>query len=367
MSAAKRLTLVSGLFDIAGRERNPRRRPADEFLRDGTLLMELDQDVVVFADPELAPRVQALRDAAGVGARTRVVAVALEDLPAHLLHDRIAAARSEHPVLNANPDKDTVLFTELQWSKFELVRRAIELDPFGASHYAWIDFVNRGDDPHPDDPLFERPSDRVRLLAMRGFRAEELADREDYYAYLRGHLAAGYITADRDRFLRLAEEFDSLARSELDAGFAPSEEQLLPVLCAQEPELFEFHYGDYSHLLANYLQVRGSAGNLLFQLRNARAEGDFGYANEIGGRVVAAQRAGTLECEPEVLADLLDEAFVAAWRVGGSRSPEAAEIAALYAELVRTVPAFRDAFLRNEIRIRANFEYLPLDRRPWSA
>ena len=86
-----------------------------------------------------------------------------------------------------------------------------------------------------------------------------------------------------------------------------------------------------------------------------------------GPEVVAAHGAGTLETEPAVLSDLLDEAFVAAWRVGGSRSADAAQIAALYAELVRTDPGFRDAFLRNEIRIRANFDYLPLDRRPWSA
>ena len=367
MSEAARLTLVSGLFDLAGREGNPRRRPIDEFLRDGEMLIRLDADVVVFADPQLAPQLAELREAAGRSARTRIVPVALEDLPAHELHDRIERARRRRPVLNANPDKDTTLFVELQWSKLELVRRAIQLDPFGGSHFAWIDFVNRGDPPHPEDHAFEHPSDRVRLLAMRGLRADHVADRTEYYSHLRGFVAAGYITADRERFLRLAALFDSLAREELDAGFAPSEEQLLPVLCVREPELFEFHHGDYEALFSNYVRLRGSADNLLFQMRTARDDGDFAYAHALGTKVVAAFRDDTLQTEPDVLADLLDEAFVAAWRTEGSRSKTAAGIAALYAELVRSDARFRDAFLRNEVRIRANFAYLPLDRRPWRA
>lgn len=365
MSGGKRLTLVSALFDLGRRERNPRRRPADEYLRDGGMLMELDAELVVFADPELAPRVAEMREARGLEARTRVIPLALEELPAHSLLDRIAEARERNPVLNRDPDKDTPLFVVVQWSKFELVRRAIELDPFGSSHYAWIDFVNRGADPHPADPVFERPSDRVRLLRMRGFCPEDVADRRDYYSHIRGLVAGGYIAADREHFLRLAELFASLSEEELEAGFGPSEEQLLPVLCLDQPDLFEFHHGDYADLFTNYLQLRGGADNLLLQLRTARDERDFGYADSLGTQVVAAHRAGTLKCEPGQLAELLDEAFVAAWRTGGSRSEAAADIAALYAELVRADPAFRDAFLRDEVRVRANFDFLPLDRRPW--
>lgn len=366
MNGRKRLTLVSALYDLAGRERNTRRRTAADYLGTAGFLLELDQDVVIFADPELAPQLEARRATAGLGGRTRVIVEPLEELPAHRLHDEIAAARQRQPILNRDPDKDTVLFTELQWSKFELVRRAIELDPFGGSHFAWIDLVNRGLPPHPDDPLFEHPSDPVRLLSMRGFEARQLKDRAGYYAYLQGHIAAGYITAAREGFLRLSELFESTARDELDAGFAPSEEQLLPVLFAREPELFEFHYGDYSHLLRNYLRLRGSADNLLFQMRTAREEGQFAHGHAVGERVVAAHLDGVLECVPGTLAALLDEAFVAAWRVGGSRSEDAARVAALYAELVRAEPEFRDAFLRDEIRVRRNFDYLPLDRRPWS-
>lgn len=329
------------------------------------MLLELDQDLVVFADPELAAEVTRRRAEAGLAERTRVIPEPLEKLPAHQLHDEIAAARERRPIVNHNPDKDTVLFTEVQWSKFECVRRAIELDPFGGSHFAWIDFATRGLHPQPDDPMFEHPSDRVRLLTMRGFQAHELEDRGDYFAYLRGHVAAGYITAARESFLRLSTLFDAAVRDELAAGFAPSEEQLLPVLCVGEPDLFEFHYGDYSHLLVNYLRLRGSADNLLFQMRTAREEGHFAHAHAVGEQVVAAHLDGVLECEPGMLAALLDEAFVAAWRVGGSRSEAAARVAAIYAELVRAEPEFRDAFLRDEIRVRRNFEYLPLDRRPW--
>jgi hypothetical protein len=57
--ARPRLTLVAGLFDLAARERNSRRRPAAHYLGHGEFVLALDRDTVFFVDGELAEQVRA--------------------------------------------------------------------------------------------------------------------------------------------------------------------------------------------------------------------------------------------------------------------------------------------------------------------
>lgn len=356
------LTLVTALYDLAGRERNPRRRTTDHYLEAAGFVIGLDVRLVVFADPDLAPELVRRRQEAGLAERTRVVSLPFEGLQAHRLVEQIAAAREAHPVENANPHKDTHRYVALQWSKFELLERAAELEP-ASSHLAWID-LGLPFRPHPDDRVFERPSDRVRLLRMRPWSPNEMADRGEYFRYMRGLVAGGYVSGAREPLLRVCELFGEEYRGALAAGLAPNDEQLLPLLCDAEPGLFEFHHGDYADILGNYERLRGGASNLAFQLRVARDAGLYARGLELCEAILASHRAGTLECSPAELANLLDECFLAAWYGGEGDRALAGEIADLYRERVAADPGFRDVYLREEIRVRSNFELLGTG--PWN-
>jgi hypothetical protein len=310
---------------------------------------------MLFVDPELAEEI-ARRRAARPLARTLVVPTRLEALEAHEKHEAVRAARRARPLRNADPRKDTPLYTVLGWAKFEL--RAAALDPFRASHFAWIDLGLKAKRDHCiEDGVFASPSDRIRLLMMRPFTSGEIAD-PGYSEYLRGYVAAGYLTGSRANVTRLGELFARHVEDALAAGWAPSEEQLLPVLCTEHPDLFEFHYGDYPHLLQNYVHLRGSAPNLLFQMRVARDAGDFPRAHEIGRHVVAGHRSGAFVCEAAELAALLEECFIAAYYAEHPSQETAREISEIYMGLATNDADFRDVFLRDEIRVRTNFSFV---------
>lgn len=212
--------------------------------------------------------------------------------------------------------------------------------------------------PHPDDDPFARPADRARLLMMRPFFPGELADRHRYFAWLWGHVAAGYISGSRASMLRVRERFDQAARAALADGYAPSDEQLLPIVAASEPGLFEYHHGDYGHILANYVRPRGSAENLAFQLRILRDAGVFARADPLCRPTVESIEAGGFEAGSQALAGLLDECFLAAYYGEDEPRELARRILELYRERVERDPAFRDTFLRDEIRLRRNFAFL---------
>jgi hypothetical protein len=355
----KRLTLVTALFDLATREQNNQRRTPSDYFVAARRVLALDENMVVFADPDLCDTIAGKRRRGGHEARTLVVPTRLEELPAHAELGRIEAARHANPLRNGDLDVDTPLYTVVQWAKFDLMERAIAEDPFGASHFAWIDFGLAARSPDPADQVFSDPGDGIRLAQMRRIDPADLADRAAYAAYLRGYMGANYMAGTRERFEALIRLFRDQATSLLDEGLALSEEQILPLLWAAEPELFDPLPGDYDDVLRNYRRLRGSAHNLVFQMREARDAGDREYADRIAQAAFASHEAGTLECSPAELAELLDECYLAAWYAPSDPGHErAARIASAYLDLAEQDPDFRDVFLRHEVRVRSNFALL---------
>lgn len=353
-----RLTLVTYLFDLARREPEIGRTTIRRYLQLAEdFVLGIDHDLVVFTEPEFAAPIEASRGSRGLGARTRIVPVTFEELPAHTLLQQIKSARARHPLSNANPRKDTPLYTALTWARPEFAARVARDDPFEGSHVGWIDIGLRFR-PHPGEDPFAYPSERVRLLSMRPLFEHELAARGCYLASLRGHVAAGYACGSRENMAWLGAAFARLGRETLDTGFAGSDEQLLPLLAATYPERFEFYHGDYEDILANYLVLHRGAENISFQIRTWREEGATGQGAPLARAVLQAVTAGELKADPESLATLLDDCYVAAWYGEPEPHPLARQIADLYLACTERDPAFREAFLRNEIHVRRNFSFL---------
>jgi hypothetical protein len=156
----------------------------------------------------------------------------------------------------------------------------------------------------------------------------------------------------------LGAAFARLVRETLDAGYAGSEEQLLPLLATAYPERFEFHHGDYNEALANYLVPHGGAENLSYQLRRWRDKGVPGEGAALARAISESVEAGQFDADPESLAILLDDCYVAAWYGENEPHPLARRIAELYLGRAEHDTPFRDSFLRNEIHVRRNFSFL---------
>ena len=203
--------------------------------------------------------------------------------------------------------------------------------------------------------MFRKLSARVRVCQLKPAPADLARDPFDYYEYLRGHAAAGYLSGDA----AAVAELSAVACAEMDAmlaeGRAVTDEQVLGMLLATRPELFEPYPGDYNHILENSVRLRGSAANLLMQMRVYRELQDWAAACELGARILDSRVDGSFEASGVHLSALLDEYLIAAFRLGRPELHGIDTIASAYAALVRADPGMRDEFLRNEIHIRNNF------------
>jgi hypothetical protein len=286
---------------------------------------------------------------------------ALEQLPRHALLSLAASARALHPLLNGNSPTDTPLSALLGWSKFDLLAEAIDLNPFGASHFIWLDFgiADAAQTGHvAEDGVFGDIPDEVRLLQTRPLDDELLLDRAHHLQYRRGHFASALISGHSASLLAAIAVINRALDDTLRDEFAPLDEHLLDLAISQAPEMFDLYHGDHASVLDNYRRTRSGAANLLDQLRIWRGRSEFEPASRLAARITDSVVAGTFVCESVVLARLLEECFIASYYAGGDERTQARACAALYVERCHRDPDFRDEFLRSEIRMRGNLAFV---------
>jgi hypothetical protein len=355
-TAPKKLTLVTGLFDLAARD-GTNRRSVDEYLRLGEAILALDQDLICFADPPLVDRIRARREAHGYGDRTSVVPLAFEQL-ACFRHKAAAEAATQPSGLN--PDKDTVNYALLGWAKFELIERALDKNPFDATHFAWVDLgVTHVADlggPASTEPFID-PSDRIKLHMLRYFGPETVKTPE-YWQQLQQNVAGGFFVGEASNMRFLVTAFWRAINLALSHGRRPLELDILPYLAVQAPERFTFSYGDYPDLFRNHVRLRRNGGHLLWIMRAAREHKAWQHSCAIGQLALEGYKAGTFDLAPEVVEKFLVEYYLAAYYRDYPRQDVAHEVASHYARLTYLSPQFRDVYREREQFIRDSFAYL---------
>ncbi|MGH7289673.1 MAG: hypothetical protein ACREJT_00585, partial [Myxococcota bacterium] len=179
-------------------------------------------------------------------------------------------------------EKDTPRYIALTWTKFQLLRSAVDANPFAATRLGWIDIglAHVANTSVATAGLaFDvvHVPDRVRLEILRPFTPAEVF-APDYFRHLHGIVALGYCTGDLDRLRQLCDLFDREVEAALAGGFAPSEEQIVPRIFAAHPHLFAPYDGDYHTILVNYAGMRAGVSKLVGDLRRAEALGEMAGA-----------------------------------------------------------------------------------------
>lgn len=298
-------TFVSGLWDLERRE-HLGRRTVEEYRALAAPVLDLDAQLVVFADPELVDWLAEERRRRGLAQRTRVIARSLEDLP----HHGLGQATADLPTYRNDEKTGTWTYNVLQWSKLSLVVEVAHDDP-STDHFAWIDL---GLSHVAVEPLsFPGPSDDVAVLQMRPVAPRELTDAAEFYSYERGRIAAGLIRADRAHFEELAAAFDAELVRALGLGVRPNEQMVLAALTVRRPELFSYYYGDYSSVLCNWDAIRDGVDVALMHVEHCRAWGLREQGAAVSQALLDSLAEGHLVIGPSTTERLLRTVLGAAW------------------------------------------------------
>lgn len=276
-------TLVTGYFDLTKKDdASPElcARPASFFLDShGSSVLALDQNLVVYCEPETEAKIWSMRPKS-LHPRTRVVVQAFEDFP--LTHHRATViANRGSPWCPTHP-RSTASYYLFCMARYAMLKQTIASNPFASDRFAWInvDIERMGYQNliHLDEALgVQREKFSTCFI---DYVPESLV--RDLPAYFGGNaclgrctMCSGFFTGSAPYMQEVCDRLEAEFVRCLDAGFGHSDEQLYPMVYFNRPDLFDWYIGDYGEMVTNYARVYDRTEQPIHNLiRNSLAAGD---------------------------------------------------------------------------------------------
>ena len=311
------LTLVTGFWSPKALDRPTVRSEAIYLHLFSELVRRVNFPMIVLIEPRLEEAVTAIVEKEKQKRpNVKVRPTPLADVP--YVTDREERFGALVPPHNVVREKDTIGFSRLTWAKPELVRRVAEEDPFGTTHFGWIDFgvahvAEIGARVNWSDVEAESTStDKVRICERMATAKSETDDAGYFYAYNSARVCGGFFTGTAESLRRLATVFDAELERMAEAWRFVLEEQVLAALTARHPDLFELWYADYFGLFTNVKTVQRDVATVLANLAHSRKFELWENGRSITRQLLDAMIRGGLRLEPDECVELIDDGLACA-------------------------------------------------------
>jgi hypothetical protein len=111
----------------------------------------------------------------------------------------------------------------------------------------------------------------------------------------------------------------------VEAGYGHAEEQFIPLIYLDHPELFEFYYGYYTQIVTNYHGIRENPDITIEAfIPKSRLNSQHQLAYDACKAVKKSLDEGIIKLKPAHIAKLYDELLIASWWLG--KRDEAVEV-----------------------------------------
>lgn len=322
-------TFVSMFINLSRVENNTQRRRAEEYFEHAKKLLQRDIFLYLFVEEDMMPLCMEERHKHNLLYKTVFKPITFETLPYYAHYEKIKQNRKLNPVQGACGFKDTPSYIVTVNSKIALVNQVIEENHFGSTHFGWVDFglFHVASDQYIDqDNTFEIKTDQIKLEFMQPIHHTIPLEPEKQYTKLYGMIAAGYMTGDMSHWKQFKILFEEEFYNALLLGYAPSEEQIFPVIMIKHPHFFDFYFGTYESILNNYHFQRTELEFLDTQLSKAKRV-DTEQAARLAQRVFSHMKLGYMQDQsPSTYMGFLIQTNSVFMTKYGIRSQEAKEV-----------------------------------------
>lgn len=248
-------TVVTAYFDLTRMpDASPsiKARPATHYLAHATTTMALDQNLVVFCEPDMLSTLRTLRPEY-LASKTRYIPMFFEEFPLYKYRDRLTENRKTKP---PHDDRNTVSYYLFCMARYAMLKRIIAENPFGSTHFAWLNLC------------IERMGWKNAMYLSRVFELNRSKVSSCYIDYAhpseldtvvrtgRCTMCSGFFTGDAEHMNTFCNRIETMFVHYLEAGLGHADEQLYSPVYFNDPELFEVYYGDYSEMITNYEWIR---------------------------------------------------------------------------------------------------------------
>ena len=190
--------------------------------------------------------------------KTRFIILEFHDIPIVSENfERIDGSRKRR---NYCPDpRNTTSYYLFCMSRYYLVLQSIKNNPFNSTHFAWCNICIERMSWKCGmylPSIWKQQRDKFSTCYIDYQSKKWTLNLEEYYRYGRCGMCSGFFTGNIKYFSQFCNLILSKFSKMADIGLGHADEQLYSLVYFDNPEIFEFYYGDYTEMIINYCTIK---------------------------------------------------------------------------------------------------------------
>jgi len=142
-------------------------------------------------------------------------------------------------------------------SRYTILKEVIESNPFGSTHYAWINFcierMGYKNLVHLDEAL-DVHRDKFSTCYIDYIPPEHVL--KPSFSQISGcSMCSGFFTGNKEYMYKVCDLIEDKFLFFMKEGYGHADEQLYSPVYFENPDLFEHYYGDYQQMITNYKYI----------------------------------------------------------------------------------------------------------------
>ena len=244
-------------------------RDQDYYLSHSYGCLSLPYNMVIYCDDESLPKIKKIRPDF-LASRTQYIVCDFEDFSfkknGKYLDKNFKDYRNtiiENRVKNPYEfdQRNTASYYLFCMSRYLMLKNVIEKNPFGSTHFSWINFcIERMGYQNllRLDHALGQKRNRFSTVYLDHIKESLVKDTREYFLggrWGRCSLCSGFFTGNAEYMYKVCDLIENKFLEYLDEGYGHADEQLMCPVYYENPDLFELYYGEYFQMITNYVDI----------------------------------------------------------------------------------------------------------------
>lgn len=228
--------------------------------------LSLPHNLIIHCDLESLGKIQELRPS-WLGSKTKYVVRRFDDICFNYnasvcfrdYREKIIQNRKNHPYYFDN--RNTASYYLFCMARYVMLREATLQNPFGSTHFAWINFCIERMGYKNLIRLEEGLSvnrDKFSTCYIDYIPQSLVKNTAEYFKWGRCSMCSGFFTGNKEYMYKVCGLISEKFLEYLEQGYGHADEQLYSPVYFENPDLFEHYYGDYLQMITNYKYIYDS-------------------------------------------------------------------------------------------------------------